>query len=103
MNVETSGLAESFATILAAEGSALAVGVLVVSQVVLSPKGLATHITGKWSLICVGPLMDEQVVGLGELPVAELANEPFLGLGKHGSMWLLLVKHMLKKEIRREM
>ena len=86
MNVETSGLAESFATILAAEGSALAVGVLVVSQVVLSPKGLATHITGKWSLICVGPLMDEQVVGLGELPVAELAYEPFLGLGVDCSM-----------------
>ena len=74
-----SRLAEAFPTVVALEGLLLGVDVPVVTQVVLPPKGLATHITGKWPLIRMGPLMDEQVVGLSELPVAELANEPFLG------------------------
>jgi hypothetical protein len=80
VDVKASRLAEALSTVLAAEGSALGVGVLVVPQVVLPSKGLATHITGKGSLICMSPLMDEQVVGLGELPVAELADKPLLGL-----------------------
>ncbi len=63
---------------MALEGLLLGVDVPVVPQVVLTPKGLATDTTGKGPLIGVSALMDEQVVGLGELPVAELADEPLL-------------------------
>ena len=80
VDVEAAGLAEPLPTVPAAEGPALGVGVLVVPQVVLPPEGLATNITGKGPLIRVSPLMDEKVVGLGELPVAKLADEPLLRL-----------------------
>jgi hypothetical protein len=41
--------------------------------------------------------MDEQVVRLCELPVAELADEPLFWLGKGHSLMLLL-KQMLKNK-----
>ena len=53
--------------------------VFVVPQMVLSPKGLSTNVTGKGPLICVGSLVDQQIVAFGEFPVAKLADEPFLG------------------------
>ncbi len=80
VDIETSRLAEALSTVLALEGLLFGVDISVVPQVVLPSKGLATHITGKGSLIGVSPLMDEQVVGLGELPVAKLADKPLLGL-----------------------
>ena len=46
----------------------------VVPQVVRSAKPLVTLEAGEGTLVCVGPLVDLQVVALGELPVAELAN-----------------------------
>ena len=72
------GLAEALPAVVTLEGLLLGVDVPVVPQVVLPPKGLATDTTGKGSLIGVSALMDEQVVGLGELPVAELAVKPLL-------------------------
>ncbi len=75
------GLAEALPAVVALEGLLLGVDVPVVPQVVLPPKGLAANVTRVWSLIGVSPLMDEQVVGLGELPVAELADEPLLWSG----------------------
>ena len=52
--------------------------VFVVSQMVLSPEGLATDITGEGPLISVGPLMDHDIVRLGELSVTKLADESLL-------------------------
>jgi hypothetical protein len=101
VDVKASRLAEALSTVLAAEGSALGVGVLVVPQVVLPSKGLATHITWKGPLIGVSTLMDEQVVGLGELPVAELADKPLLRLC-NGSTLLLVLQHVLKNQVGRE-
>jgi hypothetical protein len=75
------GLAEALPTVVTLKGLLLGVDVPVVPQVVLPPKGLATHITGKRPLIGVSPLMDEQVVGLGKLSVAKLADEPLLWSG----------------------
>ena len=46
----------------------------VVPQVVRSAKPLVTLEAGEGTLVCVGPLVDLQVVALGELPMAELAN-----------------------------
>ena len=46
----------------------------VVPKVVRSAKPLVTLEAGEGTLVRVGPLVDLQVVALGELPVAELAN-----------------------------
>ena len=55
--------------------------VFVVSEMILSPEGLAAHVTGEGPLISVGPLMDHDIVRLGELSVTELADEPLLWSG----------------------
>jgi len=72
------GLAEAFAAIAALEGLVLGVDVAMIPQVILSPEGLAANVAGVGPLIRVGPLVDEEVVGLGELPVAVLADELLL-------------------------
>ena len=46
----------------------------VVPKVVRSAKPLVTLEAGEGTLVRVGPLVDLQVVALGELPMAELAN-----------------------------
>ena len=61
----------------------------VVSEVVCPSKPLATLEAGEGALVCVGSLVDLQVVALGELSVAELANvslaRPFtLEVGRRG-------------------
>lgn len=53
-----------------------------VSEMVLSSEGLVADVAGVRPLVCVGPLVDEQVVGLGEMPAAELANKFLFGLGR---------------------
>ena len=52
--------------------------IAVVSQVVLASKGFPANVARVRSLVRVRPLVDQQVVALGELPVAELANETLL-------------------------
>ena len=42
---------------------------------VLSPKGLVADITAVWALICMGPLMNQKIVRLGEVSTTEPANE----------------------------
>jgi hypothetical protein len=69
---------------------------------ILPPKGFATHITRKWSLIGMRPLMNEQIVGLGEFPIAELADEPLLRFCKHSSLFWLCLQHMLQEKIGRK-
>jgi len=59
----------------------LGVDVLVVPQVVLSPEGFTADVAGERPLVRVGPLVDHHVVGLGELPVTKLADEPLFGSG----------------------
>ena len=46
----------------------------VISEVVCPSKPLATLEAGEGALVCVGSLVDLQVVALAELPVAKLAN-----------------------------
>ena len=78
MHSEGSGLAEALVTYATLEGLVLAVDILVVTEVVLPPEGLATGVTGEGPLVCVGPLVDHEVVALGELSVAVLADVPLL-------------------------
>lgn len=53
-----------------------------VSQVVLSSESLVANITVIGPLVCVGPLVDKEVVGLGEMPAAELANKFLFSFGR---------------------
>lgn len=48
---------------------------------VLSSESLVANITGVGPLVCVGPLVDEEVVGLCEMSAAELANKFLFSLG----------------------
>ena len=60
---------------------------------VLSSECLSTYITWEWSLISVSSLMNHEVVGLGELSVAELADEPLLLLGVPASLGEVVGPH----------
>jgi hypothetical protein len=51
----------------------------VVPEVVLAPERLAADVARVGPLVRVSALMDQQVVRLGELPAAELADELLLG------------------------
>ena len=81
VNCQRPGLTETFVAVSTLVGLVLAVDVLVVSQVILSSECFATHIAGEWSLICVSPLVDHDIVGLGELSVAIFADESLLWSG----------------------
>ena len=80
MYCQSSGLAKPFAAIVALEGLLFGVNVSVVSKVVLPAEGLAANITVEGPLISVSPFMDQQVVGFGELSLAELADVALLWL-----------------------
>lgn len=54
----------------------------VVSEMVLPSERLVANVTGVRPLVRVGPLVDEQVVGLCEMPAAELANKFLFSLGR---------------------
>ena len=78
VHVEAARLAEPLAAVRALVRLVLGVDVLVVPEMVLPPEGLAADIAGKGSFVRVGPLVDHEVVGLGELTMAKLADEPLL-------------------------
>ena len=42
-----------------------------ISEMILPPESLPTDVTSVWPFVCVCPLMDQQVVGLGEVTVTE--------------------------------
>ena len=71
-------LTKSFSTVGTFERFFFGVNIAVVSQVVLPSEGFSTDVTGVGSLVRVRSLVDQQVVALGELPVAEFADEPLL-------------------------
>lgn len=76
---QSPGLAESLAAVSALERLLLGVDVTVIPQMVLPPESLSADVARVGTLIGVSPLVDQQVVGLGELPVAVLADELLLG------------------------
>ena len=49
---------------------------------ILSAECLAADVARIWPLVRVRSLVDQQVVGLGELAVAELADKLLLGAGR---------------------
>lgn len=50
-----------------------------VSEMVLAPEGFVADITFVGALVGVRPLVDEQVIGFGELSLAEATDELLLG------------------------
>lgn len=52
-----------------------------IPQVILPPEGLVADVARVWPLICVGPLMDEQIVGFGKVSAAKLADKLFFRFG----------------------
>jgi hypothetical protein len=46
---------------------------------ILTTEGLAANVARVWPFVGVSPLVDEQIVGFGELAIAELADELLLG------------------------
>ena len=74
-------LTEALVAFPALVGFVLRVDVLVVPQVVLSSEGFTTDVAREGPLVRVSSLVDHDVVGLGELAVAKLADEPLLGSG----------------------
>ena len=48
---------------------------------ILTTEGLAANVTRVRPFVGVSPLVNEQIVGFGELTVAELADELLLGSG----------------------
>ena len=74
-------LTEALVAFPALVGLVLGVDVLVVPQMVLSSEGFTTDVAREGPLVRVSSLVDHHVVGLGELSVTKLADEPLLGSG----------------------
>ena len=74
-------MTETFVAFPALVWLVLRVDVLVVPQMVLAPEGFAADVAREGPLVRVSSLVDHHVVGLGELAVTELADEPLLGSG----------------------
>lgn len=50
-----------------------------ISEMILTTEGFSANIAGIRSLIGVGPFVNEQIVGFGELSIAKFADELFFG------------------------
>ena len=74
---QSSRLAKTFAALVALEGFLFGMNVAVVAQMVLPPKSFAANITAVRTFVRVRSLVDQQVVRLGELSIAELTNVAF--------------------------
>lgn len=79
MHGQSATLAEALSAFAAFEGFLLAVDVLVIPEVILSPEGLAADVAGERAFVGVRPFVDEQVVALREVARAVLADELLLG------------------------
>lgn len=71
---ESTGLAESFVADGTLEGLLFGMNVSMVSQMVLASKCFATNVAWIRTLVRVGALVDEEIVGFGELSGAVPTN-----------------------------
>lgn len=60
-----------------------------ISEMVLAPESFPTNLAGVWSFVCVCSLMDQKIVGLGEVATAIFTDEFFLGPGGPATAWSL--------------
>lgn len=79
MNRQSPTLAKPFAALVTFERLLLAVYISMISQMILPAESLPAYVTRVWSLVGVGPFVNQQVVALRKLSIAELADKLFLG------------------------
>lgn len=79
MDLESPCLAESLAAHFTLEWLLLRVDESVISEVVLSPECLLTDFTRVRPLVRMSSFVNQQIVRLGEMSLAELADELLLG------------------------
>jgi hypothetical protein len=75
---ECSRLTESLAAVVALEGFLFAVNVAMISQMVLTTESFSANVTAIRTLIRMRSLVNEKIVGFGELTIAVFADELFL-------------------------
>jgi hypothetical protein len=79
VNLKGSWLTESFSTVWTFERLFLRVNVSVISQMILSSESFVTNVTSVGSLICMSPLVNQEIVWFSEMSITVFANELFLG------------------------
>jgi hypothetical protein len=75
---ERARLTKAFATVIALKWLLFGMNVPMVAQMVLTSKGLSADVTRIGTLVGVRSLVNEQIVGFGELTIAIFADELFL-------------------------
>lgn len=81
MDCEGSSLTESFTTLRTFKWFFFRMDIFVVTEMILSPEGLVTDVTAVWTLIGMGPFVDEEVIRFREVTTTETANKFFLSAG----------------------
>lgn len=56
-----------------------------VPEVILSSESLVADVTRVRPLVCVCPLVDQEVVGFGKMSATKFANKLLLGLGRQSA------------------
>lgn len=74
-------LTKALATVVALERLLFGMNVPMIPQMVLTSECLAADVTRVWTLVGVRSLVNEEVVGFGELAIAILADELLLWTG----------------------
>lgn len=82
VNGQGAALAKTLAAFVAFEGLLLTVDVPVISEMILSPKGLAANVAGIRPLVGMGSLVDEKIIGFRELSITEFTNKLLLRSGR---------------------
>lgn len=85
MDSERARLTKSLATIVALEWLLFGMNVAMITQMILSTKGLSTNVTRVGTLVSVRSLVNQQVVGFGKLTIAIFADKLFLWTSSCGS------------------
>ena len=78
MHMIAACLAEALVAVRTLVRLVLRVHKLVVTQMVLTAKRLAAHVTRKRPFVGVRSFVDHKVVGFGEFTLAKFADKPFL-------------------------
>lgn len=90
---QRSRLAEALLADVALEGLLVRVNETMVAQMVLAPEGLVADVALIGPLVGVCSLVNEEVVGFGELALTESAYEFYIGEGGYRAVWVSMNLH----------
>lgn len=60
-----------------------------ISEMVLAPESFPTDFAGVWPFVCVCSLMDQKIVGFGEMATTIFTDELFFGPSGPATAWSL--------------